>query len=144
NVAAVDFGAHCGNDFQITPTFFEQLRDIVQRYHEPGRFVSFLSYEWSGNHTAGGDHNVYFLHDDPERAEIHRSGHWLINDTSQIHTDRYPVARLREEFRDRDDVLIIPHIGGRRALVDTIDDTCQTPVIEILSVWGRFPWFAFE
>lgn len=144
NEASVDFGGHCGNDFQISPAFYRELREIVQQYHEPGRFVSFLSYEWSGNHTAGGDHNVYFLHDDPERSQIHRSGHWLLSDTSEMDTDRYPVSRLRDEFRGREDVLIIPHVGGRRSLLSTVDDVCQSPVIEILSVWGRFPWHGIE
>ncbi|MGH2562014.1 MAG: hypothetical protein ACRDJH_23385, partial [Thermomicrobiales bacterium] len=43
HVAAVDFGAHCGNDFQITDAFYDRLRALVQAHHEPGRFVPFLA-----------------------------------------------------------------------------------------------------
>jgi len=32
-------------------------------------------YEWSGNTPAGGDHNVYFLEDNPP---ILRSSHWQV------------------------------------------------------------------
>jgi len=142
--AGVDFGAHCGNDFQISTDFYAKLRDVVQRFHEPGRFIPFLAYEWSGNHTAGGDHNVYMLHDDPDRSPIHRSSHWQVTDHSDAYTDRYPVRALRDEMRNRDDVLILPHVGGRRTRLDTVDDVRQSPVIEIASVHGRFPWFARE
>ena len=142
DVAGVDFGAHCGNDFQITSEFYARLRALVQRYHAPGRFIPFLAYEWSGNHAAGGDHNVYFLHDDPARSQIHRSSHWQVADQSDLATDRYPIAALRDAFRSRDDVLILPHVGGRRANLATVDDVAQSPLIEIASVHGRFPWFA--
>jgi hypothetical protein len=142
DVAGVDFGAHCGNDFQITTAFYARLRALVQHYHAPGRFIPFLAYEWSGNHAAGGDHNVYFLHDDPARSPLHRSSHWQVADQSDLATDRYPIAALRDEFRGRDDVLLLPHVGGRRANLATVDDVGQSPLIEIASVHGRFPWFA--
>lgn len=140
--SGADYGAHCGNDFQITPEFYQRLRSLVQEHHDPGRFVTFLSYEWSANHPAGGDHNVYFLHDDPERSQIHRSGQWLLDETPDDGEERHPLSALREEFRGRDDVLILPHIGGRRANLDMLDDVHQSPVIEISSIHGRFFWFA--
>ncbi|MGH2561565.1 MAG: DUF3604 domain-containing protein, partial [Thermomicrobiales bacterium] len=102
-------------------------------------------YEWSANYPAGGDHNVYFLHDDPERSPIHRSSHWLIDDgDGDGETDRHPLPRLRDTFRGRDDVLILPHIGGRRANLAMLDDVARSPLIEISSVHGRFFWFARE
>jgi hypothetical protein len=142
--SGAEYGAHCGNDFQITTAFYRRLRELVQGHHEPGRFVSFLSYEWSANVPAGGDHNVYFLHDDPERSQIHRSGQWLLDEPIDDGEDRHPLPALREEFRGRDDVLILPHIGGRRANLAMLDDIGQSPVIEISSIHGRFFWFARE
>ncbi len=38
---------------------------LVKEYHEPGRFVTFAGYEWSGDRTRWGDHNVFFPFDDP-------------------------------------------------------------------------------
>ena len=142
HASGAEYGAHCGNDFQITPEFYRRLRSLVQEHHDPGRFVTFLAYEWSANHPAGGDHNVYFLHDDPERSNIHRSGHWLLDEPPDDGEERHPLSALREEFRGRDDVLILPHIGGRRANLDMLDDVRQSPIIEISSIHGRFPWFA--
>ncbi len=49
---ALDFSAHCGNDFELTDEVFEALRAAVVQHHAPGRFVTFLSYEWSGNTPA--------------------------------------------------------------------------------------------
>jgi hypothetical protein len=141
DVAAVDYGAHCGNDFQITDEFYQQLRSLVQAHHEPGRFVPFLAYEWSANYPAGGDHNVYFLNDEPDASPIHRSSRWLL-DGDDDGTVRNPLPRLRATFRGRDDVLILPHIGGRRANLGMLDDVAQSPVIEISSIHGRFFWFA--
>ncbi len=142
--SGADYGAHCGNDFQITPEFYRRLRELVRNHHEPERFVSFLSYEWSGNHLAGGDHNVYFLHDDEERSQIHRSGHWLLDEEPDDGDERHPLPVLQDTFRGRHDVLILPHVGGRRANLDMLDDIGQSPVIEISSIHGRFFWFAQE
>ena len=138
---ALDFCAHCGNDFELTDEVFEALRAAVVEHHTPGAFVTFLSYEWSGNTPAGGDHNVYFLSD---AEEIHRSSSWRVPGRPfRDPTDRFPVARLYEAYRGRDDVLIIPHIGGRHADLGVIDPELS-PFIEIASVHGWFEWFARE
>jgi hypothetical protein len=140
DVAGLDFLAHCANDFQIDADDHAETCAVVKRYHQPGRFVTFPAYEWSGNTPAGGDHNVYFLRDDPP---IHRSSHWQIEDKRDEETDRYPITHLHETFRGRDDVLILPHIGGRRANLD-FHDPAFGPVIEIQSIHGLFWWFAEE
>lgn len=140
DVAALDFISHCANDFQITKDHYAETQETVKRYNQPGRFVTFLGYEWSGNTAVGGDHNVYFLRDD---EPIHRSSHWQLDDKSDEDTDRYPVSDLLETFRGRNDVMIIPHIGGRPANLD-FHDPAFTPVIEVQSVHGLFYWFAEE
>lgn len=113
---------------------------MVKEFHEPGKFITFLGYEWSGNTPAGGDHNVYFLKDD---QPIHRSSHAQIEDKSDEETDRYPITELLDTFRGRNDVIVIPHIGGRRAILD-YHEPSLTPFIEISSVHGHFEWFARE
>ena len=138
DVAALDFISHCANDFQITREHWQETRDAVRRYHQPGRYVTFLAYEWSGNTPAGGDHNVYYRGDD---GPLHRSSHWQIADPSDVGDDRYPISELHETLRGRDDVMIIPHIGGRHANLDFFDPA-HSPLIEIASVHGVFEWFA--
>jgi len=138
DVAALDFISHCANDFQITKAHWGEIRDGIRRFHEPGRYVTILAYEWSGNTPAGGDHNVYYLGDD---GPLHRSSHWLVADKSDEGDDRYPISELHDTLRGRDDVMIIPHIGGRHANLDFFDAE-HTPFIEIASVHGVFEWFA--
>lgn len=139
DIAAVDATAHSGNDFQITTEVYQELRDNAERFYMPGRFVTFHGYEWSGNTPAGGDHNVYYLGDGP----IRRSSHTEVDDKRDVDSDCYPIDRLYRANDGRDDVIITPHIGGRRANL-AYHDPALEPAIEIASQWGRFEWFARE
>ena len=140
DVAALDFTGWQGNDFQITKPLWEHVKKLVSEYHDPGKFITFLGYEWSGLTPGGGDHNIYFLGDD---EQIHRSDHWLIDDKSDEDTDRYPVSELWKTFRGRKDVLAIPHVGGRHANFDFYDPEF-IPVIEVHSNHGTFEWFLLD
>ena len=130
--------ARLANAFQVTKQIWKKLQATIIDFHEPGKFITYLGYEWSGNPGAGGDHNVYYLNDN---ESIHRCSHALIDDLSDLDTDRYPISELYNEFKNRDDVMIIPHIGGRKGSLDVLDENL-TPFIEIVSVHGHFEWFA--
>ncbi len=141
DVAGIDFTSWQGNDFQIEG---EEWREDVcvqtKHFNSPNKFITFLGYEWSGITTGGGDHNIYFLHDN---QQLYRSDHWLIEDKTDINTDRYPISELWKTFKGRKDVIAIPHIGGRPANLDFFDPGL-IPVIEIYSQHGLFEWFAEE
>lgn len=139
-VAALDFISHCANDFQVTKEHWQEIQDGVRRHHEPGRYVTFLAYEWSGTTPVGGDHNVYFRGDE---GVLHRSSHWQIADRSDEKSDRSPLTELQRELRGRGDAMLLPHVGGRHANLDFLDPTL-TPFIEIASVHGVFEWFAHD
>lgn len=138
DVAFLDFIGHSGNDFQITKDHWAEICREVKQFYQPGRFVVYLGYEWSGLTPAGGDHNIYFLDDD---QQIHRSSHWLIEDKSDTDTDRYPISELYKTFEGRKNVLSVPHVGGRYANLDYYDERFS-PVIEIHSHHGTFEWLA--
>jgi len=140
DAAAMDFGGWQGNDFQVTKELWREVCEKTKRFNEPGRFVAFLGYEWSGLTPAGGDHNVYFLGDD---EEIHRSNHWLIEDRSDEDTDRYPISELWETLKGRRDVMAVAHVGGRHANLD-FHDPERVPLIEVHSHHGTFEWFLEE
>ncbi len=139
DVGCVDVCTHQGDDFQITREDWREISDCTREFHQPGEFVTYLGYEWSGNTPAGGDHNVIWFDDG---QPIYRSSHWQIPDRSDAHLDRYPISELYETLRDTK-ALIIPHIGGRRATLDYHDPGLE-PLIEICSVHGRFEWFLQE
>ena len=140
DISGLDFCGWQGNDFQVTKEGWEEVKRQVKLFNEPGKFITFLGYEWSGLTPAGGDHNIYFSKDD---EQIYRSSHALIEDISDIETDRYPLSELWETFQGRKDVMAIPHVGGRYANFDFYDPRF-IPLIEIYSQQGSFEWFAEE
>lgn len=137
--AFLDFVSHVGNDFQITDDFWERLQSVVAQTNTPGEFVTFLGYEWSANTPNGGDHNIYFR---GEEGTLERSSHWQLDEPTQ-YRGLSKVEDLYEHYQGRDDVLIIPHQGGRPATLDVVDESL-TPFLELVSVWGVFEWFSNE
>ena len=137
NAAFLDFAAHAGNDFQITDEIWNDITTAVRDFHAPGSFVTFHCYEWSANTSVGGDHNVYFKGDNPE---LNRSSQWLVDPEDRAAGTR-PIQALYDLYGDREDVLIIPHQGGRPAALDAFDPALS-PFVEITSVWGVFESFA--
>ena len=139
DVAMVDFVGHQGNDFQITPEFWERINRCAGEYDDPGAFATFPGYEWSATTPAGGDRNVYYL---SEGEEIFRTSHWLVDASTGTGSDRYPVGDLFAELKSRE-AIVVPHIGGRPANLKFHCPELE-PVIEIYSAWGQFEWLLRE
>lgn len=97
------------------------LRSAVRRFHEPGRFVTFLAYEWHGNRTRYGDHNVIWRHDDGP-----------LDDT-------WSLPALFRRLR-KSPGLAIPHHTGysphHRGKDWDVHDEALSPVMEIYSRHG--------
>ena len=138
--AFLDVCCHQGNDFQITRRFWQELQTIVEEFNEPGRFIAFPGYEWSGNTGLGGDHNVIFLR---PGEQIHRSSHALIYDLSDADSDRHTSRELFETLAGRD-AFLYGHVGGRYADLTVARDTGITPAVEIHSAWGTFEWLLHD
>ena len=141
HLACADFTCHQGNDFQITDAFWARLRREVEAIHEDGEFVCFHGYEWSGNTEVGGDRNVIFR-GIPKADDIWRSGRWLIEDRRPLDPehDALTLDDLYTRFRGRDDVMLLPHVGGRRAELRWIEPELE-PVVEVHSAHGTSEWF---
>ena len=108
----------------------------AEKFHEPGRFTTLFAYEWSGRSPIGGDHNVYFAGPSTSRAGA-RVLPPLIAPQS---LDSLYASLLA---RDRGDVVVIPHVGGRIANWNYHRPDIET-ALEICSVHGHFEWFAQE
>ena len=140
-VAGLDFAAVSDHAFEIVDEMWEVSKSVTKRLNEPGRFVTFNAFEWSGTTPVGGDHNVYFLGDDPP---IYRSP--LMYDERNYQMDHKApkvdhVTKLFELLRknfEPGSVLCIPHWGGRRGnpkwhdpqvqrLIETFDNHSGNP-----------------
>jgi len=101
--------------------WWERLRELARAHHDPGRFVTFLGYEWHGNRRRYGDHNViYFDEDNP------------LDDT-------WKLEDLYENLRGRRAIAIPHHTGycrGWRGKDWDIFDGELSPVMEIFSAHG--------
>jgi len=141
--ALIDFAAHAANDFQVTQDYWEDVQDGTKKYHEDGEFVTLLCNEWSTSTVNGGDHNVYFKNDD---EPLLRSCGWQSEEGFNKHEGTYKVEDMYEAYSGRDDVMIIPHQGGRPARLRDEDevDYDLTPFVEINSFWGVFESFGHE
>ncbi|MCD6359441.1 MAG: DUF3604 domain-containing protein [Armatimonadetes bacterium] len=100
---------------------WEMICRLVREYHEPGRFVTFAGYEWTGDRTRWGDHNVFYPFDDPPL------------DLSMTIDELY--ANLRAVGG-----IAIPHhvaysFGNRAKDWDHYDEQVS-PLVEIYSVHG--------
>ncbi len=136
--SAIDFVGHQGNDFEISSEVWSKIRRSIKEGNEPGRFVTFLGYEWSGNTGSGGDRNVYYPDDE---GEVLHSSHSSI-DEKDGQPDYAHVNELFKELRKRKGITIA-HVGGRYANL-TYHDAIVEPCVEICSAWGYFEWFAEE
>ena len=134
--AFLDCVAHQGNDFQITTAFWQELNEITAAFNEPGRFIAFPGYEWSGNTGLGGDRNVLYRE---EGRPIHRSSHALVDDLSDRESDAHSAEELFQALKD-EDCVVFAHIGGRYADIKMAHDIRLERSVEVHSAWGTFEW----
>ncbi len=140
DLAFLDVTSHQANDFQITNRFWQRINEVTAAFNEDGRFIAFPGYEWSGNTSMGGDHNVFFR--DEGRA-IRRSSHALLADRSDLGSDASTSGELFDVLADEDCVLYA-HIGGRPADIGEADGLSLRTAVEIHSNWGTFEWLMAE
>jgi hypothetical protein len=118
NVAGLDFCAVTDHAFEIIDEMWAHSKRVTNELYRPGRFVTFQAYEWSGQTDVGGDHNVFFLGDDPP---IFRSRSYYDYRNLQMYHGCEPQVNhvedlfsvLADRFAEQT-VFCIPHWGGRR------------------------------
>lgn len=139
DVAGIHFAGFQRNDHAMSSPAYRMQQSVEKERYAPGRFVPLPGFEWSGDHEAGGHHNVYFRRFD---QPIRRSGHRNIDDKSDLGTDLNHVQDLYRAYR-LEDVVITPHVGGVHADLAYHEPELE-PAIEITSTHGTFEWFLRE
>jgi len=97
------------------------VQEAVAEANKPGRFVTFLGYEWHGDRRRYGDHNVYYLRD-YEPLDCSRS-----------------LPELYENLRKTEAIAIPHHTGyqvGERGKDWSYFDEELSPFVEIYSSHG--------
>jgi hypothetical protein len=146
HIAALDFCAVSDHAFEMSEEMWTHSKAVTNRVNSPGRFVTFNAYEWSGTANVGGDHNIYWLDDDPP---IYRSSTAYNELNPQLYHGPDPkvghieelFAILQNRLRDKN-VFCIPHRGGRAGNPKWHNPKVQR-LIEIYSEHFRSqPWAA--
>ncbi|NOY80069.1 MAG: DUF3604 domain-containing protein [Kiritimatiellaeota bacterium] len=140
--ALLDAAAHQGNDFQVTDEFWEVVNRTAAEFYEPGRFVTFPGYEWSGNTPLGGDRNIYFS---AEGARLVHSCADLLPGEASANPIAMTATELFRELHKETAArpFAFAHVGGRFADMARHDDAIEIAV-EIHSAWGTFEWLALD
>jgi hypothetical protein len=144
--AGLDFAAVSSHDMELTAEDWREITDATRAAHQPGRFVTFLGYEWSGMTKNGGDNNIYFLDDEGPLVYngpwTHATPGW---DPSEGQADgprtlAETIAVLKAHGRP---FMVVPHCGGRRCNFDFFDPGVM-PMFEIHSNHRTFEPHAFD
>ena len=151
DVTGLDVLAFAHNDFNITNELWKKTVVLIRDITKDGSFVAYPGTEWCGSSCAGGDHNVVFLHDgEPEfpylkTGEHVRSVEWNEEmGSAQVEPGAWPLEELWAAYAgDPEGHLLIPHVGGRRCILDWHHPQLER-LVEIGSSWGHFGWLYQE
>jgi hypothetical protein len=127
--ARLDFLTLSEHDIWMDDSEWRMLQRMTAKYLDPGRFTTFLGYEWTANNVVGGHHNVYFR-DSKGRQRV---PHQMAKDLPELYVD------LRE-IHDDEDVVIIPH--AHQAADWNQNYAPMERVVELQSGHGTFEGFA--
>jgi hypothetical protein len=139
DIGGLDVAGYTANDFQITDAAWAGVVAACREISTDGEFVCYPGVEWCGTSGVGGDHNVVFVGEDTTLA---RSLEWhqAMRGTEPV-PQTWPITQLYAAYdHDPDSYLLIPHVGGRRAVLDWHHPQLER-LIEIHSAWGSSPWF---
>lgn len=152
DVSGLDVLAFAHNDFNITTERWNRTVELMEKINKNGSFVAYPGIEWSGSSCAGGDHNVVFLHGrTPEFPFLKDGTHvrafeWNedMKAEAEVRPGAWPLEELWAAYaHDAEGHLLIPHVGGRRCLLDWHYPTLER-LVEIGSSWGHFGWLYEE
>jgi hypothetical protein len=147
DIAGLDVMSYTANDFQITDENWALGVKTMNEFQKDGELVCYPVQEWCGSSTAGGDHNVVFLHSKAPEFPYNASGEhnrtFTWNEDMKgtgVDVGRWPIEELWLAYcHDPENHLIMPHVGGRRYIPDWHHPKLER-LIEISSSWGHFGW----
>lgn len=118
-ISALDFCSVTDHSFLVTDSMWREIKQVTNRYNQPGRYVTFPGYEWSGMTEVGGDHNVYTTDSDPPLLRCY--SYFNYQNLRMYHGPDKGANHVEDLFRllwpryRHENILVIPHFGGRQA-----------------------------
>jgi hypothetical protein len=131
DTAALDVCVITDHGFLLEDAEWQRIQEVTAELSEEGRFIAFPGFEFSAETRAGGDRNVIYY----QRGPLYRS--------RKGRARVIPNARALFRALRKENAIIIPHVGGRRANWAMHDPRLE-PLAEICSVHGWFPEFLEE
>lgn len=123
----LDFVSLTEHDLWLDASEWEEMRRAAKKFNAPGKFVTYLGYEWTVTAAYGGHHNVIFRNLDGVEPVA-----------SQLHPALPDLYRgLRQRYATKD-VMVIPH--AHMTADATQNDKELEPLVEIASEHGIFEW----
>jgi hypothetical protein len=119
DVAGLDVACLTDHDFMLSDADWRRIKRASNAANETGRFVTLQAYEWSGQNDVGGDRNLYFRGDDPPIRRcrtLHDPDNPFVYHGRQCQANHVEDLYIwLDEEVGPDDVVMIPHFGGRCA-----------------------------
>jgi Protein of unknown function (DUF3604) len=118
-ISALDFTAVTDHSFLVEDWMWDEIKKTGNQFYQPGKFVTFLAYEWSGQTDVGGDHNVYTP--DNDLPIIRCYSYFNYENLRMYHGPRKGANHVEDLFRmlapsfKNENLMVIPHYGGRQA-----------------------------
>ena len=136
DVSGLDFCSVSSHSENLRDEEWENSKEVTREFNDPGNFVTIPGYEWSGSTETGGDHNVYFLEDDPP---IYRSranfNYYSYNNYQgkaiQANHIEDLYLMLARHYTNKN-IIVIPHYGGRKGNPNWHNPTLER-LIEVYS-----------
>jgi hypothetical protein len=148
DVSGLDVLAFAHNDFNITKERWDRTVELIHEITQDHSFVAYPGTEWCGSSCAGGDHNVVFLHGKTPEFPFLKNGRHVrsfewnedMKSNTSIQPGAWPLEELWAAYaHDPEGHLLIPHVGGRRCILDWHYPKLER-LVEIGSSWGHFGW----
>ena len=124
----LDFLTLSEHDIWLDDFEWKTLKDLVIKYHQPGKFIPYLGYEWTISIQRGGHHNILFRTPEGRETVPAQNANLLPLLYAGLH-----------KANDPEDVLVIPHAHQSGNWAQS--DPELEKLVEIYSMHGSFEWF---